>query len=205
MLLSPILVAPVVHSLSPGRHATEPTFRVLPLELTELNDLAIFTETWRKKLRFGDTEGSSREHRPADPNAYYLYLPDDGTWGKESAAGGEGVWLRGGQSAEVVVRALERVARMRVRVTGGPAGDEVSLRLPGSCFDARLGPGETREVVLVPEGGFDYYGSVLYLLHFRSHTQGPPGPDGRSRGAFVQISLEAERAPMGPWEPRPSS
>jgi hypothetical protein len=205
ILLAPILAAPVEHSLSPGRHATEGTFQPFPLELTELNDLAVFTETWRKKLRFGDTEGSASEHRPADPNAYYVYLPDDGTWGKETSAGGDGLWLRGGQGAEVVVRALERVARMRVRVTGGPAGDEVSLRLPGGGFDARLGPGETREVVLVPEGGFDYYGSVLYVLRFRSRAPGPPGPDGRKRGTFVQITLEVQPVPRGPWEPRPPS
>lgn len=193
VFVAPILGAPVEHSLNPGRHATYATFRIFPIELTELNDLAVFTETWRKKLRFGDTEGSRAEHRRADPNAYYLYLPDEGTWGKETAFGGEGVWLRGGASAEVILRALEPMRRMTVRVTGGPGGDEVSLKVNGAALTARVGPGENRDLVLAPARGFPYYGTVLYDLRFRSGASGPPDVDGRVRGAFVQIALEAER------------
>jgi hypothetical protein len=193
VLLAPILGAPVEHSLNPGRHATYETFRIFPIELTELNDLAIFTETWRKKLRFGDTEGSRAEHRAADPNAYYLYLPDDGTFGRETAFGGEGVWLRGGASAQVILRALEPVRRMTVRVTGGPGGDEVSLQAEGAALTTRVGPAEDHDLVLAPAPGFPYYGTVLYDLHLRSRASGPPGPDGRIRGAFIQIKLEAER------------
>jgi hypothetical protein len=193
VFLAAILGAPVEHSLNPGRHATYETFRIFPIELTELNDLAVFTETWRKKLRFGDTEGGGGEHRAADPNAYYLYLPDNGTWGKETAFGGEGVWLRGGERAEVILRALEPVRRMMVRVTGGPGGDEVSLGVGGAAFTTRVGPGESHDLVLAPAPGFPYYGTVLYVLHFRSRAPGPPGPDGSIRGAFVEIKLEAER------------
>ena len=46
-----------------------------------LNDLAVFTEAWRKKQPYGDTEGDPRRHWPADPKAYYLYFMDDGTYG----------------------------------------------------------------------------------------------------------------------------
>ncbi|HXB56099.1 MAG TPA: hypothetical protein VN461_15060 [Vicinamibacteria bacterium] len=193
VFLAPILGAPVEHSLNPGRHATYETFRIFPIELTELNDLAIFTETWRKKLRFGDTEGSRVEHRASDPNAYYLYLPDNGTWGKETAFEGEGVWLRGGASAEVILRALEPVRRMMVRIKGGPGGDEVSLKVEGAALTTRVGPGENHELELAPARGFPYYGTVLYDLHFRSRASGPPDADGRIRGAFVQIKLEAEQ------------
>ena len=199
VFLFPALVSPVQHSLNPGRHATYAPFLRLPLELTELNDLSIFTEPWRKKRPFGDTEGNRREGRAADPNAYYLYFPDDGTWGKEVAFGGEGFWLRGGQRAEVILRALEPVRRMTVRVTGGPAGDEVSLRVGSRSEKWVLRPGETQERVIEPAPGFDYYGTALYVLNFRS-TRGQTSPEAsvgepRKLGTFVQLSLEAEPRP----------
>jgi hypothetical protein len=83
--------------------------------------------------------------------------------------------------------------RMTVRVTGGPGGDEVSLKVNGAAVTAAVGPGENRDLVLAPAWGFPYYGTVLYDLRFRSGASGPPDVDGRVRGAFVQIALEAER------------
>src|SRR5262249_37759070 len=53
LFVGPILAAPLHHSLRPGDHATRGAFRVLPAELTMLNDLSVFTETWRKKQVFG--------------------------------------------------------------------------------------------------------------------------------------------------------
>jgi len=194
--LAPVLAAPVQHSLNPGRHATYAPFRRLPLELTELNDLSIFTEQWRKKRPYGDTEGDRRTGRRADPNAYYLYFPDDGTWGKEAAFGAEGFWLRGGERAEVVLRALEPVRKMTVRVTGGPAGDDVSLRLGPRSEKWVLRPEETQERVIEPARGFDYYGTVLYVLSFRSTTGAAPaeaaGAEARTLGAFVRLTVEAQ-------------
>ena len=97
-----------------------------------LNDLAVFTELWRKKQPYGDTEGDAHRNWPADPKAYYLYFTDNGTYGREALDGVEGFWLRGAQPAEVVLRALEPVKRVTVRVVGGPAGDDVSLRMGGT-------------------------------------------------------------------------
>lgn len=199
VFLAPVLAAPIEHSLNPGRHATYAPFRLLPIELTELNDLSIFTEQWRKKRRYGDTEGDRRTGRRADPNAYYLYFPDDGTWGKEAAFGSEGFWLRGGERGEIVLRALEPVRRMTVRVTGGPAGDEVSLKVGSRSERWVLAPSETQERVIEVAPGFDYYGTVLYVLNFRS-TRGAvsagASPDQpRKRGAFVQLALEAQARP----------
>ncbi len=101
-LMGPVLASPVRHSLHPGEHATSPAFRVFPAELTMLNDLSVFTDTWRKKRPYGDTEGNAREGRLADANAYYLYFLGEGAFGREDAFGRRGFWLRGGSRAEVV-------------------------------------------------------------------------------------------------------
>jgi len=202
--LGPMLVAPVSNALRPGDHALRPVFRLLPAELTMLNDLSVFNDTWRKKRPFGDTEGDPHKGWPADPKAYYLYFLDDGSYGQEEVDGELGFWLRGGHPAEVVLRALEPVRRMRFEVTGGPVGDEVTLRLGPREERLAVAPGQKREALLEAGAGFPYYDTFLYHLRLRSRRGSPIAraggpPEERALGGFVRISLEVEK------RPRPSS
>jgi hypothetical protein len=190
--LAPIFAAPIAHSLRPGDHAMRLPFRLFPPELTMLNDLSIFTDPWRKKRPFGDTEGDARVGRSADPHAYYLYFPDDGTFGRDEREGVAGFWLRGGARAEVILRAHEPVRRIRIAVTGGPAGDEVWVSAGGRSETLRVGPAEIASAEFETSAGFQWYDSFIHVLRFRS-TRGAalPGSD-RTVGAFVRIDLDVE-------------
>jgi hypothetical protein len=185
--LAPLLAAPVHHSLRPGDHATRAAFKVLPAELTMLNDLSVFTEPWRKKRPFGFV-GDPQRH--ADPDAYFLYFMDDGTFGKEEWTGRPGFWMRGGASAEVVVRAfdLAPVERLVLRVAGGPVGDTVTARLGWRSGRVTVGPGQVAEIELEAGRGVRYYDTYLHVLHLRSR-RGARLADGRSVGAFVDARL----------------
>ena len=191
IFLLPLLVSPVRHSRRPGDHATAGPFKVLPAELTMLNDLSVFTESWRKKRPFGFVGNPSRH---ADPDAYNLYFMDDGTWGKEEYAGRAGFWLRAGSTTEVVVRAfdLAPVRRIVLELTGGPLGDALSVRRGLWTERLSVGPGQTREVAVPVGRGVRYYDTFLHVLHLSSR-RGAPLADGRPVGAFVVIRLE-----MGP-------
>jgi hypothetical protein len=192
VFLAPVLASPVRHSLAPGAHAMRAPFRVLPVELTMLNDLSIFTDAWRKKRPFGFT-GDARRH--ADPDAYFLYFLDDGTWGREEWGSRAGFWLRGGASAELVVRAfdLAPVERIELRLVGGPRGDSVSVRRGFSSSRVSVGPGEERELEVAVGRGVRYYDTYLHLLRLDSR-RGAPLPDGRVVGAFVELRLVLARA-----------
>ncbi|HXY42221.1 MAG TPA: hypothetical protein VEQ10_21270 [Vicinamibacteria bacterium] len=187
VFLWPILAAPVHHSLRPGEHATRAAFRPLPPELTMLNDLSVFTETWRKKRPYGFV---GNPQRGADPDAFFLYFLDDGTWGKEEWAGHAGFWLRGDASAQIVVRAfdLAPVEQVVLRLIGGPAGDVVEAGLGWHGERVRLGPGEVREIVLPAGHGVPYYDTYLFVLKLRS-GRGGPLPDRRLVGSFVEPRL----------------
>jgi hypothetical protein len=205
VFLAPVLGSPLRHSLQPGRHAAAAPFRLLPAELTMLNDLSAFTEPWRKKRSVGDTEGDPWRNWPADPKAYYLYFTDDGTYGlvggrrqgfwirkgEPAPEGEQGFWIRGGEPAEVILRALEPVVGMTVELKGGPAGDSVRL---GHRPPVRVPPGESRRIELRPGEGFPYYDTFLYVLRFRSLGPGAD-LDGRNLGSFVRIRLEVARRP----------
>ncbi|HUG52236.1 MAG TPA: glycosyltransferase 87 family protein [Vicinamibacteria bacterium] len=190
-----IWLHPLHHSVRPGDHAMSRAFGAFPPELTMLNDLSVFTEAWRKKVPYGDTEGDPHKHWPADPRAYYLYFLDAGSWGKEARDGVEGFSIRGAERAEVVLRALEPVRLLRVRVTGGPVGDRVSVRVCGREQTVEVGAGQTREAVFEPGPGFPYYDTFLTRLALRSERGQSRPEDLRPVGAFVSIALEVDRRP----------
>jgi hypothetical protein len=187
VFLAPLLLSPVRHSLRPGDHAARGVLRALPAELTMLNDLSVFTEPWRKKRPFGFV-GNAQRH--ADPDAYFLYFMDDGTFGREEWAGRAGFWIRAGGSAEVVLRAfdLAPVESVVLRFVGGPLGDSVSARLGWRSGRATVGPGQVAEIRLPAGSGLRYYDTYLHVLHLSSR-RGAPLADGRPVGAFVDVRL----------------
>jgi hypothetical protein len=188
LLLLPLLRSPLAHSLEPGRHATAAAFRVFPLELTMLGDLSIFTDVWRKRRPYNHPERADRT--PGEPAPYYLWFPDDGTFGQESSFGEEGFWLKGGESADVVVQALRTPASLRLRVTAGPAGDIVTVRLGRERKRIVLNSLRSQEVSFVAEGrALGYYQTSLFLLKLGSRFGGGSEQDPRPLGAFVRIDL----------------
>ena len=191
VLLGPVLIAPVASALAPGAHATRAAFRVLPAELTMLGDLSVFTDVWRKRRPY-NAPGGDPARRPAGaPPSYFLWFLDDGTFGQESSFGEEGFWLRGGESAEVVLQALAPVRAIRLVVTSGPAGDIVTLRLGPDRERLVMRPLETRRVAFTPRvRPVGYYGSALYSLRFGSRFGGPIEADRRQLGSFVRIVLD---------------
>ena len=104
----------------------------------------VFTETWRKKRPFGFV---GNPQRPADPDAYFLYFMDDGTFGKEEWAGRAGFWLRGGASAEVVATGVRpRPGRARRPARGRRTARRHGDGAPRLAVGARVtrGPGRVR-------------------------------------------------------------
>jgi hypothetical protein len=193
VFLRPLFLAPVYHSARPGAHASRAVFRAFPAELPMLNDLSIFTEPWRKKQPIGKFNDPAADGR-SDPRAYYLYFPDNGTFGQEPYRGAHGFWMRGGETAEVFVRMLDirPIRTVRFKVTGGPAGDELTIDAFGERQAVVTAADETAEVAFtrIPTG-FPYKDTFVHVVHVRS-KRGGIGSEGRTLGAFVEILLETE-------------
>jgi hypothetical protein len=180
-LMGPVLASPVRHSLHPGEHAVTSSFRTFPVELTMLNDLSVFTDTWRKKRPYGD---------------YDLYFLDDGTYGQESSFDIEGFWIRGGRDAEVILAAAPTLQSIRLRVTGGPRGDIVTVVFGTDRRRLVVGALKTEEAVFAARSGVPYYGRSLYRLRLASRFAGGAKGDTRPLGSFVTIATQP--APGGP-------
>ena len=194
LFLPPLLASPMTTSLRPGDHTMRMPFRLLPAELTMLNDLAVFSELWRKKRPVGDTEGDPRRPGSADPAAYYLYFPDNGSYGLEASDEGAGFRVRQGESAEVFLRALEPVKRMTFRLSDGGTAERMKIVVDGHRVDADVEAGKVGEVFVEPPRGFVYKDTFVHVLELTSPHEGASPQEAAAAasrpGVFVQIRLE---------------
>jgi glycosyl transferase family 87 len=186
VLLWPVWRAPLAHSLRPGDHATGGGLRAFPPELTMLNDLSLFTEPWRKKQPYGDTEGDAHRNWPADTKAYYLYFLDEGTEGRQSRDGVEGFAIEPGARTEVILRSLEPVRKVTVELRAEGAGGRVRVDAGGQTRTADVPVAGAAAVEFEPGAGFQHYDSFLHSMEFASEAPGR---------VFVRIGLEVNRRP----------
>jgi hypothetical protein len=187
VLVAPILASPIHHSRNPGEHATVRAFRAFPVERTMLGDLSIFTDVWRRRRPYNNPEAETRD--TGAPAPYYLWFPDDGTWGQETSFDEEGFWVRGGQDAEVILQALRRPGRIRLKITAGPAGDIVTARLGRARERLVMKALETRDVAFEAGSGIGYYGTSVYSLRLESRYGLATETDKRTLGSFARVVL----------------
>jgi hypothetical protein len=190
--LWPIALAPMTHTLHPGWHAMRAPFTLLPAELSMLNDLSFNIEAWRKKQSIGDT-GDHGKGWPAEPNAYWLYFPDDGTWGREELEGQLGFRIKPGQRTEVLVRTQAPARRVEIRVSGLRAGETVHAKLGGQSRALSAGAGSSVATHVEPGPGFIYYSSWVYPLRLRLAPRTVEGS--RAEAPFVQLAVETDPPP----------
>jgi hypothetical protein len=188
-----LVLNPFYTSFNPGEHAKAGPLRMLPIELTLLNDLPVSAQVDR-----------ARRTMAGDPpvSAYFV---DDGAYPPE----GETFWVRGGARADVVLRAPirksadERITSLRVRlwqveVTNGHVSNEVrvSTRADGESFS--LAPGEVRALELdagagVPYKPAQYPTNYVYAVSVSAEAGFVPfledqkSPDSRYLGVMVRL------------------
>lgn len=182
---APILAAPIKSALEPWHAGLAPFFRALPIERTMLNDLPIFLQVWRKKQPFGDADGAPG--RPGAPDSYWLYFPDDASYGKQRAFGSDGFWLRAGNQAEVLVRAQEPVKEILVTARGAP-GRRLVVSAGSAPAEIRLAQ-EPVQVRLRPSGVVVYYDSFVYVLRARTSAEASPGEKSAAAPGTGQPSI----------------
>ena len=143
---------PFYSSFNPANHAKQGPLRVLPVELTLVNDLPINTSLSRVRVPFGEKE------------RFQLYFLDDNAYGRE----GNSFWVKGRSRAELLVKTARPVRQLTLTLAGVPASDEVVVRGPGFRETVTLGPGESKTVVVPLGEGFPYQGTTVWHVSVAS-------------------------------------
>jgi hypothetical protein len=144
-----VLLNPFYSSFHPGEHTKAGLFRMLPPELTMLNDLPV-----------NQSQQRSRQPLGGDPpvQAYFL---DDGAYNREPDAW---FWVRGESRADVLLRAPVdpatgrplRMPRMEVQFESGPKPNRVTIQTPAETRTVDLAAGVHQSTVVEMGPGVPY-------------------------------------------------
>lgn len=205
LFLVPAWVRPVEHSLRPALLASRPGTPItwLRAERAMLNDLSLCTDAWRKKQVYDNAEGEVAIHRPGSHHGYWLYFPDDGTYGREPIPGKtlpdgepmEGFGVRRGEKTETLVRANEPVEWIDVTLFGSTLDDDVEIEAGGEVQRVLVPAMDSVSFRLVPGPHVMYYDSFVHSLKVRSHASPVAAPAGAAREPYTLVRLSLHVRP----------
>ena len=150
--------------------------RMLPIELTLVNDLPVMLDRNRVQIQYG-----------SDP-VLSLYLLDRNAYAPEPA----GLWFAGRRRADVIVRTTEELAAMKVRVST-PIEIDVEVSFAGEGTTLQMKPGEPVEVTFTDPAGVYAQRGYGYVLTVRPgdglvpKNHDPATKDKRFLGALLQL------------------
>ncbi len=188
LFTSVILFSPVFSSHRNAVHQQFSMYRMLPVEKTLLSDLPVNAGFRARRVAF-DT-----------PAGYFVYFMDDHSFYKESFQGVNGFWVKGGKSTELVLRAFQPPATMKVRVCSIVSQNQVIVAVNGReerFFFADAGVQE-REIQMPAAFPYDRDGTgatYLFDVGVASRSGSIAIVDDypeRYLGAFVRFDLPAK-------------
>ena len=205
VFLTPAWIEPVRNSLQPSLLASRPLTPItfLRAERAMLNDLAFCTDAWRKKQPYDDAEGDPPIHRPGASHGYWLYFPDDGTFGRERIPGMtypdgepvEGFRVRRGLRTEVLLRANEPVDWIDVTLFGMPSGDEVTVSAGGAAERRAVPPRGSISFRIIPGAYVMHYDSFVYSVIVRSQAPLLASDSTAAEHTLVRLALHVSARP----------
>jgi hypothetical protein len=189
VFVAPLVLNPFVASFHPADNAKSGPLRLLPVELTLVNDLPVNNEPEHARLWFGDTGRG-------DPG-FLVYFLDDNAYDREED---KSFWTRGEARAEFIIKTDRPIRRATFTLTAGPVATDVRLTIGRRSQDVHLEPGDTRDVVFAMPPGVPYEKEVQALAWTASVSSSggftpiffdPNSSDSRYLGVRVRPVLEA--------------
>ena len=177
----PILAAPFMSARFPWMYAQTGVHRLLPVEYTLLENLPSNTLPGALHIAFPDA---------ARPD-YFLYFLNDGFYLREGA----GFWVRGGRSAEMVLKRQQPYRRMLITLTNGiQPGHQVELKVGRHRWRVVLKPRQRVTITVPSPGGHHIRDGWMLPITVRT-TAGfvpafmePGNRDRRYLGVYVVIT-----------------
>lgn len=125
LFVAQILVDPFVAAKRPWQNAQSGLFRMLPIELTMVNDLPVRLNQQRSRIPYGES-----------PSLLLNYL-DQNAWRPEKS----GIWVAGRARTDIVIRTDPPVSALDVTLRS-PVTNTVTVTVDGSTQRVELQPRE---------------------------------------------------------------
>ena len=146
VFMAGLVLNPFATSIRPGEHSRHGLFRLLPVELTNLNDLPLNTERDLRVIWYGE------DPELGDPG-FQIFRLDDNSHLREIDPS---FWVRGESTAQMLVRTDRPMRRLQLRLAAGAAATEVTTRLGDRSVRTALSAYGSAVVVFDLPPGFPY-------------------------------------------------
>jgi hypothetical protein len=177
--VAPLLLNPFTTSRFVWQAMNTPALRLLPIELTMVDDLPVRLNESRSRIPFGK-----------DPEVLLYFLDPDAPTPE-----GRGVWVPGARTEDIVVRNERPLSGVGI-TWQSPVAMQVSASIGGRSITMRVEPGQKVSTWLGAGSGVVYTrGSMAYVLRLSAGSGfvpkeiDPASTDGRFLGAFAELTF----------------
>ena len=146
LFMAKLVMNPFTTSIRPGEYADAGPLRLLPIELSNTNDIPIMTNPARVRQWFGDNPGVG------DPG-FQIYFVDRNTYGPE---GDKTFWVKGASRAEFLVKTDRPFRRLKLILSAGSVATDVEARVGRRSQRVLLGAGQSHELQFALPPGYPY-------------------------------------------------
>lgn len=160
LFVGKLVINPFATSIAPGTYADSGPLRILPVELTNVNDLPINTDSSRVRVWFGDDP--RRQPGTKDP-AFQIYFLDVNTF-KEAD---KSFWVKGESRAEFLIKTDRPMRRLTLTISTGALPATVRTKVGDREPQELVIPAEdSRQITFALGSGFPYMGTPDRLPRF---------------------------------------
>ena len=188
LFMAKLVLQPFAASVRPGEYADSGPLRMLPVELSNVNDLPIMTNGARVRQWFGDNPGEG-------DHGFQVYFLDANAYGLESN-GEKSFWVKGESRAEILVKVDKQMKRLVLTVSAGPVATQVVAEVSGRSQRVELPAGGKQQLLFSLGPGYPYEGRWVWTASVSSSTGFVPmfheasSTDTRFLGVRVKPTLQ---------------
>lgn len=181
LFTAPMVLNPFAASFRPGSNADHGPLRLLPPELTLVNDLPVNTDTARVRIWFGD---DPELHDPG----FQIYFLDDNAYGREAD---RSFWVKGESRAEFLIKTDRPMKRAVMTLISGPFPTDATISIDGRSQSVHLAADATQQVTFALQPGFWYQArAFVWVVSVSSSTGFTPLFLGTNDTRFLGVRVK---------------
>jgi len=183
LFISQILIDPFTSSSNPAAHAKRFPFKLLPVEMTLINEFPTNTNPAAFRVPFG-----------TPPNEGYVYFLNDNFNKKQE--GEPGVWTWGPHEAEMILKTPFPAKKIIVHLLNNPRHEnEIKIKVEGKVQKIVLGPRQKGTLEFDVGNGFQMEPAHLYRMKIKASKGSTPyfenesSKERRYLGVFFELEI----------------
>ncbi len=149
LFVAKLVLNPFASSIAPGSYAEAGPLRMLPVELSNVNDLPINTDRASRVVWFGDDPG--RPTGTKDPG-FQIYFLDTNFFREADKS----FWVKGEARADFLIKTDRPVKRLTLTFTSGPMPVNVRVRVGRREQELQIPAEDSRQLTFDLGSGYPY-------------------------------------------------